>query len=62
MITLKSVITIIVVSTADFVLKTVLPDSTASAIVQDVVYPLLDLLFGVGVAGALWGIRRRVND
>lgn len=62
MITLKSVITIIVVSTADFVLKTVLPDSTASAIVKDVVYPLLDLLFGVGVAGALWGIRRRIND
>jgi len=62
MITLKSVITIIVVSTAEFVLKTVLPEPTASAIVKDVVYPLLNLLFGVGVAGALWGIRRRIND
>lgn len=59
--TLKSIITIIVVSVADFTLKQVLPEPTADAIVKDVIHPLLNLLFGVGVAGALWGIRRRLN-
>lgn len=60
--TLKSIITIIVVSVADFALKTVLPEPTANAIIQDIVHPLLNLLLGIGVAGALWGIRRRLND
>lgn len=58
--TLKSLISATVLFIVKFSLDVVVPETTSSEIVNNIVRPLLDGLLGVCGIGALYGIRRRL--
>lgn len=59
--TFRSVLLLILIAITKTVLSLFFDEATTSKIV-DIMQNILNSLFGFGVAGALWGIRRRISD